>query len=451
MNETDAQYEKMIETPIPRLITSLAVPTVLSMLVSSAYNIADTFFVAKTGAQGSAAIGVVFSVMALIQAIGFAVGMGAGSTISRLLGKQKEEEAAVIADSAVFLSLLLGGTLLLVGITWIEPWMRLLGASETVLPYAVDYGRYIFLAAPVMTCALVLASLLRAQGQAKYAMFGIVSGSLLNVFLDPMLIFWAGLGIKGAAIATAISQTVGLLILIVCVVRKKCQLTFSIKGISRKPAPYRQIAKQGFPSFLRQGLATIATVFLNRQARGFGDEAVAAMAIVGKIFMVFFCFVIGFGQGYQPVIGYNYGAKQWKRVRHSFVFTLVTETFLMLVLAVGGFLFAEQAMVLFMAKEREVVEIGTFALRCQCVALIFVPLDVISNMTFQSIGENGKSAFLSACRQGIFFLPLIWVLPGIWGIMGIQTSQAFADILAAVACVPFDIGFFRKIKEKAGA
>lgn len=446
MNVQQSQYEKMIETPIPRLVTTLAFPTIISMLITSVYNMADTYFVSKLGSSASGAIGIVFSVMAIIQAVGFTIGMGAGSTISRLLGEKKQEDAEEIAVSGVMASLVFGGVLMIFGLRFLESFMKLLGATDTILPYAKDYARYILMAAPVMSGSFVLNNLLRSEGKAKFAMLGIAAGGVLNLALDPLFIFTWGFGIAGAAIATALSQTIGFLVLLACFLLHKSSLRLLPAKISRRFSAYGIILKNGFPSFCRQGLASVAAVILNRSVAEYGDEAVAAMSIVGKIFMVFFCISIGFGQGYQPVAGYNYGAGQWRRVRYAFRFTLIVGVILMGILGVCGFVFAEELMTLFMEEAPAVVAIGAFALRCQCVALVFIPVSIVANMTFQAIGESVKAAFLSACRQGIFFLPFIIVLPKIWGLLGIQLTQAVSDVCTAVVCVPFIIGFFRRMR-----
>lgn len=448
MNAQQSQYEKMIETPIPRLVTTLAVPTIISMLITSVYNMADTYFVSKLGSSASGAIGIVFSVMAIIQAVGFTIGMGAGSTISRLLGEKRQEEAEEIAVSGVLAALVFGAVLMLLGLCCLEPFMKLLGATDTILPYAKDYAHYILLAAPVMCGSFVLNNLLRSEGKAKFAMVGIAAGGVLNLVLDPLFIFTWRFGIAGAAIATALSQTIGFVVLLACFLFHKSNLRLLPARISRHLSTYGIILKNGFPSFCRQGLASIATVILNRSAAEYGDEAVAAMSIVGKIFMVFFCISIGFGQGYQPVAGYNYGAGQWKRVKYAFRFTLMVGVILMGIMGSAGFVFAEELMALFMEEDSAVVAIGAFALRCQCAALVCVPVSIVSNMTFQAVGESGKATFLSACRQGIFFLPLIIILPKIWGLMGIQLTQAVSDVCTAVVCVPFIVGFFRQLREK---
>lgn len=442
------QREEMLTAPVPRLIRSLAMPTVVSMLITSAYNIADTFFVARLGTEASGGVGIVFALMALIQAAGFAIGMGAGSTISRQLGKKQEAAAQELASTGVFLSLVFGGALMAAGLFFLEPLMKLLGATEGILPYAMAYGKYILFGAPAMTAAFVVSNLLRSEGKAKWSMLGIGAGGVLNLVLAPLMIFLWDWGIAGAAIATSVSQTVSFLILLSCYILHKSTLRLSVRHIAGRWKPYGVILKQGFPSFLRQGLASVATVVLNRQSAVYSDSAVAAMSIVGKIFMVSFSLMIGFGQGFQPVMGFNYGAKKWKRVRQSFAFTLRWSMILAGVAGAVVFWFAEELMGLFLGADEQVVAIGAFTLRAQCVALPLVPVGIVGNMVFQSAGKAGISTFLSALRQGIVFLPLIWLLPVWWGLTGVQLAQAVSDGITALVCLPFLIGFLHRLRKE---
>ncbi|MGN0343088.1 MAG: MATE family efflux transporter [Roseburia sp.] len=440
----------MMKTPIPKLVFSLAIPTVIGMLITSVYSMVDTYYVTRLGEESTAAIGVVFSVMALIQAIGFAIGMGSGSALSRFLGKQEREEAATVMMWGIAFALGASVFLSAAGLLWLEPMMEFLGASDTVLPYAVDYGRYILLAVPFMILSLVLHNLLRAMGEAKQALAGIALGGILNIVLDPLFIFYLGQEIGGAALATGISQAASFLFFLVCFWKKRRGLSLSLSGLRRGKGIPWLVLRQGFPSFLRQGLASVATVLLNRQARAYGDDAVAALSIAGRVFAVLFSIIIGFGQGSQPVIGYNYGAKKWKRVRDAFCFTLFVETGIMIFVGCRGYSLAENLMSLFMAKNDQVIAIGAAALRWQFATLGFVPLGVVSNMLFQSVGISGKSTFLSACRQGIFFVPLLYILSYFRGLEGLVMTQAVSDVLSALICIPFDVGFLRQIKKKAG-
>jgi len=436
----------MIQAPVGGLVISLAVPTIISMLVTSIYNMADTYFVSKLGTSASGAVGVVFALMAIIQAIGFTVGMGSGSLISRLLGAHRTDEASRVAASGFYMSLLFGALLATAGLLFLDPLMRGLGATATILPYARDYAQYILFAAPVMTTSFVLNNILRAEGQARLAMVGITAGGILNCGLDPLFIFVFKMGIAGAALATALSQLISMLILLSCFVRNRTVCKLSLPKLSRTPDTYLQILKNGLPSFCRQGLASISTVALNVNAAVYGDAAVAAMSIVGKIFMFIFSVTLGIGQGYQPVLGYNYGARNFRRVREAFFFTLKTCIVFMAACSIGGFAAAPFLMKLFIATDPDVIAIGSKALRAQCLTMPLVPLGVMCNMTFQSIGKSWTATFLAAARQGIFFLPSILILPRLLGLTGVQITQPLADACTFLCCIPFTIHFFRELK-----
>lgn len=438
------EYKKMTETPIPPLILSLAVPTIASMLISSVYNMADTYFVARLGTSASGAVGIVFSLMALIQSIGFMIGMGSGSVISRTLGRQKKKEADSIASSGFCCALTAGILLMLAGTVMLKPLMALLGATDTILPYAVSYGRYILFGAPVLMGSFVLNNILRAEGRAKLAMIGIGFGGILNIGLDPLFIFVFQLGIAGAAIATLISQCISFGILLFFFLTGKSITRLSMTAVSRRFADYWLIIKTGLPSFCRQALASVATVALNRNVRIYGDEAVAAMAIVSKIFMVIFSVLIGFGQGYQPVCGYNYGAGNSGRVRKAFSFTAITGTCFMAAVAVFGFFGAEMIMGWFI-DDPAVIQIGVTAFRAQCIAMPLVPLGAICNMSLQVVGKTWQGTILSSARQGIFFLPLVYLLPRYFGLFGAEITQAAADGCTFLMSIPFCIGFLHSL------
>lgn len=445
MQQNDDQYEKMIKTPIPKLILTLAVPTIIGMLITSAYNMADAYFVSKLGTSASGAIGIVFSLMAIIQALGFTVGMGSGSTISRLLGKKENDKAQEMASSALAVSFILGIILSVTGLLMLEKMMMLLGATKSILPYAVEYAKYILYAAPVMMASFVLNNLLRAEGKTKLAMTGIGIGGILNIALDPLLIFGFGMDIGGAAVATLISQVIGFMVLL-SFFRKKTILRFSIRKISKKFTIYKEFIGNGMPSLFRQGLASVASVALNRVAAAQSDAAVAAMSIVGKIFMMVFCVLIGFGQGYQPAAGYNYGAKEYGRVKKAYRFMLWAGTGVMTVLGILLYAAAPWLLEQFVSDDPKVMEIGVRALRMQCAVMPFMPLGVACNMTFQAVGRSAMASFLAACRQGVFFLPLIWVLPKFYGIVGMEIAQPAADAATFLVCLPVIRHFLKGLK-----
>lgn len=445
------QFLKMTQTPIPRLIAGLSVPTIISMLVTSIYNTADTLFVSHLGTSAAGAVGVVFSLMALIQAVGFMLGMGAGSIISRLIGKQEFEAANKIGSASFVCSIVLGLIIAAAGLLLIDPLMLALGSTQTILPFARDYAIYILFGAPVMMASFVLNNILRAQGRAALSMIGLSVGGILNIFLDPLLIFGFSMGISGAAIATLISQCVSFLILLSFFLSKQSIIKLSVRYISRRYKDYSLIFSTGFPSLCRQGLASIATIALNVCAAAYGDSAVAAVSIVGRICLLIVSVMIGFGQGFQPVAGSNYGAKQYARVRKSVWFALASGTIVLSALGLIGFLVAPECIRLFRADDAAVVAIGAATLRAQCLTMPLQPTIILANMTFQGLGLSGQATLVACMRQGIFFLPLVLILPAAFGLPGLIFTQAAADVLSFICCVPLLFRFFRKFPKKNAA
>ncbi len=461
MNNEAAQFQKMTETPVKPLIASLAVPTIISMLITAIYNTADTFFVAQISTEATAAVGLVFSMMMLVQAFGFTFGLGAGSLISRLLGQREKHAAERFACSSLAAGVILGIVFAVVGNLYLEPVVRLLGADDGNIADAMSYGRYILIGMPASLSSFILNNLLRAEGKAKFALIGIMSGGILNVALDPILIFTLKMGTAGAAVATAVCQLISCVVLLTAYFRGKTILKLRLRQISLKPGTYGAILKNGLPSLCRQGLSSIATILLNRYAATTGalaavafaateqemaSAAVAAMSIVTKVFMAIFSAVIGFGQGYQPVAGYNYGAKKYRRVREAASFMWLVST--LILTALGGlcFWFAPEIIHAF-RDDPNVVKIGTVALRAQCVSMPLLPIGVTCNMTFQSVGKPLLSTITSSMRQGLFFIPLLLVLAPLFGLTGVEYTQAAAEVLTALASLPFLLWFLHRMKK----
>lgn len=443
--QQNVQYKKMTETPVSKLIIMLGIPTTLSMLVTNIYNMADTYFVGKLGTSASGAVGIVFGLMAIIQAFGFMFGHGSGSIISRRLGARDVESASRFASTAVLCSLVAGSAITLFGFVFLEPLMRLLGSTDTILPYAKTYAAYILMAAPFMTVSCVLNNILRYEGRAAFAMIGLMTGSILNIFGDWFLMENLGFGVEGAGIATAVSQTISFLILLFMFLSGKTQSKLSVKWITKDFSDVTLICKTGLPSMMRQGLSSVSTMILNGQAGVYGDAAVAAMSIVNRICFFIFSVGLGIGQGFQPVAAFNYGAKKYGRVRKGFYFTWAAGEVLLGGIALVGMFFPAE-LVGFFRDDAEVIAIGTVALTAQLVSLFFQPLSVCSNMMFQSIGENKTATFLSMLRSGLYFIPVILLLSKTMGLFGIEISQTIADVLAFFTALPFAVSFLRKLK-----
>lgn len=446
--ERKEHYKMMTETPVPRLIWRLAIPTIISMLVSLIYNTADTFFVSQLGTSAAGAVGVVFSVMAIIQAIGFTIGMGAGNILSRQLGAKEDEEATITASTGFAFALVLSMLLSIFGIAFQKDLMRLLGATETILPYAEAYAEYIFLGCPVMCLSFVMNNYLRAEGKAMYGMIGITIGGVLNIFLDPIFIFTLGFGTAGAAMATALSQLISFCILLSFFLRGKSSVRISLMKVSRDIKLYLKIVLIGLPTLMRQGLASIASVALNVAAAAFGDAAVAAMSITGRIMMFAFSAMLGFGQGFQPVSSFNYGAKRFDRVRLAAKYTAFVGTILMLCVSALCIILAPAIMKAFRKDDLEVIAIGVYALRAQALLLPLTGIVTATNMGLQSTGNAVPATVLAMARQGIFFIPLILILPGFAGLKGVALSQPISDGLTFIIALFFFASFLRMLKKK---
>ncbi|NCB63589.1 MAG: MATE family efflux transporter [Clostridia bacterium] len=440
-----AKLTYMTETPIPRLMSTLAVPTIISMLITSLYNMADTYFVGGLGYSAQAAVGIALPIMSVIQAIGFTFGQGSGNQVSRMLGDEQTDEASKMISLAFFSAFFSGIALAVLGCVFLRPLVTALGASPTSLAYTQDYVRYILIGAPFMISSLVLNNQLRFQGSAFYGMIGIASGAIINIALDPLFIFVFHMGTGGAALATIISQFVGFCLLLSGTFRGG-NLRLSLGNFKPSAERYRKILAGGLPSFWRQALASIAIALLNLFAfRQGGDVAVAAMTIVSRVTSFANSTLMGFGQGFQPVCGFNYGAKLYGRVREAFWFFFRVAAVGALLVAVIGFLFAPQVVGLFQ-KDAEVVRIGALAMRLQCVTFPLMAWFFPTSMTHQTIGRSFRASILAMSRQGLFFIPAILLLPAGLGLLGVQLAQPVADALTFLISFPFGIRIAQEFK-----
>lgn len=444
------QIEYLTTAPMKKLLFQLSVPTMMSMLITSIYNITDTFFVGQIGTSASGAVGIVASVMTIIQALAFTFGHGAGSNVSRQLGANDTHAASRFSSTSFFAAIATGTLLMVGGLCFLSPLMLLLGSTETILPYACDYAFYIFCAAPIMMGSIVLNNILRYEGKASFAMIGLVSGGLLNIALDPFFIFVLGMGVGGAGLATACSQFISLLILYSMFVRGKTVSKISLRNITRSPAEFKNIIVTGLPSLARQGLGSIATICLNLAAAPFGDAAIAAMSIVSRVFLFLFSMTLGVGQGLQPIAGFNYGAKKYARVREVCLLMIGVSTALSAIVMVGFIAFATPIITLF-RDDAAVIAIAVPAFRYQCLTALILPTSTAASFLFQSVGKAKPATFLACCRQGICYLPLIFILPNTFGIVGIQLTQPLADLITFVFSASLLLPFLNELKQRAAA
>lgn len=436
-------YTFLTKAPVGVAIATMATPTVISMLITSIYNIADTFFVGKISTQATAAVGVVFPVMAIIQAFGFFFGQGSGTYISRKLGAKENDNAGKMATTAFFCSFAFGLLITIIGLLFLTPISRMLGSTPSILPYTEDFLGIVLLGCPFMTASMTLNNQLRFQGSASYAMIGIVAGAFLNVLAVPFFTFTLDMGIQGTAIGTVIGQIISFIILL-AMTRRGGNITIRLKDFSKEKIFYNEILKGGTPSLSRQGLASIATLLLNIAAGMYGDEAIAGMSIVSRISFVVFSIIIGIGQGFQPLCGFNYGAKQFDRVKEGFLFCIKVDLIFLLFCCIPGFIFAEET-VYVLLHDADVVRIGAEALRWQIITYPLAAIITISNMTLQTSGRTIGANILASARNGLFFIPLILLLPSLMGLKGVEISQAAADLFSFILTVPIMMNYFKSI------
>ena len=432
----------MTKTPVSQLILKLGLPTTVSMLITGIYNLADTYFVGTLGESPQAATGILFTLQCIIQAISFMLGHGSGTFVSKALADKDTDEATRYVSTAFFTGALAGTLLSVFGLIFLTPLMRLLGSTETILPYARDYGMWVLIACPFMVCSLILNNNLRYEGKALFSMIGLTTGGILNIFGDWLLVYRCGMGVFGAGMATAISQFISFLILLILYF-KMAQSTISIRAVSRKASVYWGIVKVGFPSLIRQGLTSISGGLLNNLTKPFGDAAIAAMSVVNRFSSLVMCVGLGIGQGFQPVASFNYRAKEYKRVKQGLIFTTVLGFCTVAVLSFFGFLFAEDIVLRFQ-KSAEVVRVGVPALRFATVGLLFLPLSVPVNMLYQSIRRADVASFLSILRSGAALIPTLLITVHFFGLLGIQLSQPLSDCITGLISIPFTIHFLRK-------
>lgn len=442
MAETMTQFDKMTKTPLVKLIVSLGIPTTISMLVTSLYNMADTYFVGTLGESPQAATGILFTLQAIIQAVAFMLGQGSGTMVSKALADRNMKEASEYVSTGFFTGLFAGSIFLVFGLLFLEPMLIFLGSTETILPYAKQYGFCVLISCSVVMGSFVLNNVLRYEGKSFYSMIGLVSGGLLNIFLDYVFVMIFKWGVLGAGIATAASQAISFGILLYFFMKMgESKIRFS--SMSRNITTYLTIMKVGLPALVRQGLASISGGLLNNITRPFGDAAIAAMSVANRFSMFVMCVGLGIGQGYQPVAAFNYQAKRYDRVKRGLLATMAIGFCMVACLAIPSIFLAEHIVYAFQ-KSPAVMEVGVLALRAACVGALFLPFSIPVNMLYQSTRQVKLSTFLSMMRNGLMFMPTLLITTHFWGILGVQISQPLADMLTGLVGLPFAVSFLRK-------
>lgn len=441
MTRADEHYKKMTETPVAELIIKLGIPTTISMLITNIYNLADTYFVGGLGDSQQGATGILLSLQTIIQALAFMLGHGSGTFVAKYLADKDTKGATKYVSTAFFVGAGVGCLLSVLGLSFLQPFMYFLGSTDTILPYACDYGMWVLIACPFVVCSLILNNNLRYEGKAFYAMIGLTSGGVLNIFGDWLLIKRLGMGVYGAGLATAVSQFVSFVILLVLYIRM-AQSSIKIKAVSRDIRDYLGIFRVGLPSLIRQGLTSLSTGILNNVTKPYDDSAIAAMSVVNRYSSFVMCVGLGIGQGYQPVSSFNYQAKKYKRVKEGLVFTTFFSLIFVGLLSIVGLVFPEEVIHIF-NKSQTVIDIGAPALRYASIGVVFLPLSVPVNMLYQSIRKAGVSSLLSLLRSGAIFIPVLLISSSLFKLTGIQFAQPLSDVLTGLISIPFIIHFVR--------
>ena len=438
------QYDRMTTVPVHKLVISLAIPTILSMMITTIYNLVDTAFVGTLGTSPSGAVGVVFGFMSIMQAFGFMFGQGSGSLLSRKLGAKDPKSASRIASTGFAASFCAGIIIAVCGFAFEDGLIKILGSTPTIAPYAKSYLKYIMFVAPFCTSSFTLNNMLRYEGRAKLGMIGLLTGGILNIGGDALFMFGMHMGIAGAGLSTAISQVIGFSILLFMFLSGKTQSKLSFSFITLGKGILFDIIGTGFPSLLRQGLGSLATILVNFKAAQFaGDAGVSAMTIVTRVAFFLFAIALGIGQGFQPVCAFNYGAGKFKRQREAFRFTMILSVAVLTVLTVFAMIFSGGLIKIF-RDDPAVIEIGTRALRLQCIAQIFLPIVMVTEMLMQSSGKKIPAAVLSSLRGGLLFIPLLIILPEFRALAGVQEAQPLSYILSVPPALVMAKWFFSK-------
>ena len=437
--------EKMLHGSIPKLILILSIPAVISNLISNIYNLVDTFFVSSLGISESGATGVIFTLMAIFQAISFMLGQGAGTIVSRRLAVKNNKNANAYASISFISSIIIGLLFLIFGLIFLKPLCLALGSTDTVLPYAMDYGKYILMAAPAIMSSIVLNNILRYEGKTFLGMIGLTIGAITNIALDPICMYTLNLGIAGAGLATMVSQYLSLFILLILFIKKsECKLIIS--NVKEYFKVFASICKNGMPSLVRQGLNSISSGTLNHFAGLYGDYCLSAISIANRITGFLVSIGIGIGQGFQPVAGFNYEVKKYDRLKQAFNFMLILSVGVFVVSSLICLFFSTPIMDLFTESEK-VIDLGSKMLLYTSIGLLFLPVSAGANMLFQSTGKSFVASFLACLRNGLCFIPCLVGFYFLFNEEGIVMATGIADILAGVISLPFIISYFKNLNK----
>lgn len=451
MDQKGLQQEQrrnmMLNEPVYKIIPKMAIPTIVAFLINSIYSLADTFFVSGLGTNATAAVSVNASLDQLIMMCGSMLALGANSYIARLLGQGNEKKASRVLSTAFFLAAAVGSVLMILGSVFMVPMVRMLGATPTCEQYSVDYATYVLLAAPFMATSFVMNQCLRSEGSATLSMIGMGFGGVLNCVLDPIFIFGFDMGVAGASLATAISKVVSFVILVFPYITKRSMLRLSIRNFQLSMDILGNIVSVGSSSMFRSGLAVVAGILLNDMAGNISDSVLAGIGVSTKVMMFPFSIILGFGSGFQPVVGFNWGARRYDRVKQCYDFSSWVALIGAVVMAVGIAVFSDQIVKVFAGTDPEMLEIGSLCIRLQCIALPIHAWVTVVNMLCTGLGNAVGAFVLATARQGTCMVPVLFPLAHYFGAYGLSSVQAVADFLTLILAIPICIIMMRKIKK----
>ncbi len=446
----EAQYIKMTKTPVSSLIVKLSIPTIISMMVTTIYNMVDQAFIGQLGTSASGAVGIVFGYMAILQAVGFLFGQGAGSMLSRALGSKNNDEANIIATTGFFFAIIVSSLVAIISFIFLDPLTFILGSTKTIAPFAKTYIIYILISAPFIVSSFTMNNILRYEGRASLGMVGLLTGAVLNIIGDPIFMFGLNMGIAGAGLSTCLSQIISFGILLSFFLRGKTQCKLAFRNFSLNLKRIGEITATGLPSLLRQSLQSISTIILNVVAGPFGDAAIAALSIVSRIVFFIFSVALGIAQGFQPVCAFNYGARRFSRVKEAFWFAFKYAEIAIAIVTIGVLVFNEQIVVLF-RDDPDVIKIAIGALYLQGITQLCAPFCTMTEMALQTTGQKLFASILSSLKSGIIFIPVLYIMAMLRGLNGIIEAQPVSNVLMLIPSIIFAIYFFRKLPKEDSA
>ena len=447
---SEEKKQRLLNEDVRTLIPAMAVPTIVAQLITTIYNLVDTYFVSTLGTNATAAVGVNASLERTITLIGSLIGAGACSYISRLLGARKEEDAHRVLSTSFFTGFGLGVVLLILGKMLIEPMVYFLGATPECADYSMQYANYVLYAAPFMVCSFILNMCLRSEGSATFSMIGIGFGGVLNCFLDPLFIYHFNLGVAGASMATAISKFISFCILLWPYIRKKSSVQIALRRFKYVGEDVKSVLSIGSTSFFRSAGAVICSTLINRIGGSYSTSALAALSVSNRVMEFPFAIILGFGQGYQPVVGFNWGAKKWDRVKQSLDFALKVSVIGGVIIGIILIIFANPVVHIFNKQaDAEVLSLGVYCIRFQAALLFAHAINSIINMFFAGIGKAKWALLMSTARQGYLFIPVVFILPPLFGAYGVASVQAVADLISLAISIPLMLKAYKMIREAA--